>query len=46
LTIVFGVIATLLGIVKSKAGFFAARFFLGVAEGGIFPGVGKQTRKQ
>ena len=39
LTIVFGIVATLLGVVQSKTGFFIARFFLGVAECGIFPGV-------
>lgn len=31
--------ATLLGIVKDMNGFFVARFFLGVAESGLFPGV-------
>lgn len=39
LTIVWGVVATLLGIVRNLAGFFVARFFLGVAESGLFPGV-------
>ena len=39
LTIVWGVNATLLGIVQNKAGFYAARFFLGFVESGLFPGV-------
>ncbi|RYC58785.1 hypothetical protein CHU98_g7413 [Xylaria longipes] len=32
-------VATLTGIVQNEAGFLAARFFLGVAESGLFPGV-------
>ena len=39
LTIVWGIVATLLGVVSNLAGFFVARFFLGVAESGLFPGV-------
>ncbi|PTD07611.1 putative transporter [Fusarium culmorum] len=39
LTIAWGIVATLLGIVQNKTGFFIARFFLGVAESGLFPGV-------
>lgn len=39
LTVIWGIVATLLGIVHNLSGFFAARFFLGVAEGGLFPGV-------
>ncbi|KAF2963048.1 hypothetical protein GQX73_g10526 [Xylaria multiplex] len=39
LTIAWGVVATLMGIVQNEAGFLAARFFLGVAESGLFPGV-------
>ncbi|KAI1413948.1 MFS general substrate transporter [Hypoxylon sp. FL1857] len=48
LTIVWGVVATLTGIVQSLAGFLVSRFFLGVvrndlpftdAESGLFPGV-------
>lgn len=31
--------ATLLGIVQNLTGFFIARFFLGVTESGLFPGV-------
>lgn len=29
---------TLMGIVSNKHGLYAARFFLGVAEAGLFPG--------
>ncbi|KAI0195502.1 major facilitator superfamily domain-containing protein [Astrocystis sublimbata] len=39
LTIVWGIVSTLMGIVNNEAGFLAARFFLGVAEAGLFPGV-------
>lgn len=39
LTIVWGVVATLSGIVQNLTGFFIVRFFLGVAESGLFPGV-------
>ena len=39
LTITWGVVATLLGVVQNKAGFYAARFFLGFVESGLFPGV-------
>ncbi|KAI1267018.1 major facilitator superfamily domain-containing protein [Xylariaceae sp. FL1019] len=39
LTIAWGVVATLLGIVHNASGFLAARFFLGVTESGLFPGV-------
>ncbi|KAK7720959.1 hypothetical protein SLS64_001252 [Diaporthe eres] len=39
LTIAWGIVATLLGVVQNLAGFFVARFFLGVAESGLFPGV-------
>ncbi|GAA5862359.1 hypothetical protein JCM8547_007615 [Rhodosporidiobolus lusitaniae] len=38
LTIAWGVTATLQGLVKDAAGFYAARFFMGVAEAGLFPG--------
>ena len=31
--------ATLLGVTQNMAGFFAARFFLGMTESGLFPGV-------
>jgi len=39
LTLVWGTICTLMGLTQSFAGFFVARFFLGVAESGFFPGV-------
>lgn len=39
LTIVWGIVATLMGIVHNLAGFLLSRFFLGVAESGLFPGV-------
>jgi hypothetical protein len=32
-------IARLMGLVKSYEGLLAARFFLGVTEAGLFPGV-------
>ncbi|KAI1801801.1 MFS general substrate transporter [Daldinia bambusicola] len=38
LTIVWGIVATLMGIVQNLAGFLVSRFFLG-AESGLFPGV-------
>ena len=28
-----------MGVVQSRAGFYAVRFFLGVAESGLFPGI-------
>jgi len=37
--VVWGTIMTLMGIVQNNAGLLAARFFLGVAEAGLFPGV-------
>lgn len=39
LTLVWGIIATLMGTTGSYAGFLVVRFFLGVAESGLFPGV-------
>ncbi|KAL8715207.1 MAG: hypothetical protein Q9220_001165 [cf. Caloplaca sp. 1 TL-2023] len=39
LTLAWGVVATLLGVVQNKGGFYAARFFLGMTESGLFPGV-------
>ncbi|KAL3422689.1 MFS transporter [Phlyctema vagabunda] len=39
LTLVWGIVATLLGVCQNFAGFVVARFFLGVAESGLFPGV-------
>ncbi|KAK8042884.1 hypothetical protein PG994_013367 [Apiospora phragmitis] len=39
LTIAWGIVATLLGIVQDMPAFFVARFFLGITESGLFPGV-------
>lgn len=39
LTLAWGVVATLLGVTQNMAGFFAARFVLGMTESGLFPGV-------
>ncbi|KAK4113663.1 MFS general substrate transporter [Canariomyces notabilis] len=39
LTVAWGIVSTLMGIVQDLAGFFVARFFLGVTESGLFPGV-------
>ncbi|KAG9686416.1 MFS general substrate transporter, partial [Aureobasidium melanogenum] len=38
-TIVWGIVTTLQGILVNKVGFFVIRTFLGVAEGALFPGV-------
>lgn len=38
ITVAWGIVATLIGVVQNKAGFFAIRFFLGVTEAGLFPG--------
>ncbi|EEB89205.1 hypothetical protein MPER_12722, partial [Moniliophthora perniciosa FA553] len=35
----WGVVTTLQGVVKSYSGLLAARFFLGLLEGGVFPGL-------
>jgi MFS family permease len=35
----WGIVATLMGITQNFAGFMVARFFLGVTESGLFPGV-------
>jgi MFS family permease len=35
----WGLIMTLMGLVENFAGLLAARFFLGLAEAGLFPGV-------
>ncbi|CAO1632161.1 unnamed protein product [Sympodiomycopsis kandeliae] len=37
--VAWGVVMTLMGIVQNAAGLQAARFFLGLAEGGLFPGI-------
>ncbi|KAK7467500.1 hypothetical protein VKT23_004554 [Stygiomarasmius scandens] len=39
LTLIWGVVSTLMGVTQSLAGFFLVRFFLGVTESGLFPGV-------
>lgn len=39
LTLAWGIVATLLGGTNNFAGFLIARFFLGVTESGLFPGV-------
>ncbi|KAJ5083185.1 hypothetical protein N7456_012612 [Penicillium angulare] len=39
LTLIWGIVATLLGVVQNYSGYLASRFFLGVAESGLFPGV-------
>ncbi|OAG44564.1 hypothetical protein AYO21_01054 [Fonsecaea monophora] len=39
LTLTWGVVSTLMGVTQSRDGFFVVRFFLGVAESGLFPGI-------
>ncbi|CAH0032475.1 unnamed protein product [Clonostachys rhizophaga] len=39
LTLAWGVVATLMGLVHNLPGFLISRFFLGVTESGLFPGV-------
>ena len=39
LTLAWGIVSTLSGVVQSRDGFFVARFFLGVTESGLFPGI-------
>lgn len=39
LTFVWGLVSALQGITQNLSGFWAVRFFLGVAEAGLFPGV-------
>ncbi|KAJ4371405.1 hypothetical protein N0V83_004622 [Neocucurbitaria cava] len=39
LTLAWGIVATLMGVTQNLAGFFVVRFFLGVTESGLFPGV-------
>ncbi|KAL2009378.1 hypothetical protein VTN00DRAFT_7572 [Thermoascus crustaceus] len=39
LTLVWGIVSTLLGVVQNYSGYLSSRFFLGVAEAGLFPGV-------
>lgn len=35
----WGIVSTLMGVCQTFGGFVAARFFLGVTESGLFPGV-------
>lgn len=37
--VAWGTIMTLMGVVTNYEGLLAARFFLGIAEAGLFPGV-------
>ena len=37
--VAWGIVMTLMGIVRNYQGLLAARIFLGVAEAGLFPGV-------
>ena len=39
LTLVWGIVSTLMGVTQNYGGFLAVRFFLGVAESGLFPGI-------
>ena len=39
LTVAWGIVATLMGLVHDLPGFLVSRFFLGVTESGLFPGV-------
>jgi MFS family permease len=39
LTLAWGVVSTLMGVTQSRDGFYVVRFFLGVTESGLFPGV-------
>jgi hypothetical protein len=39
LTLAWGVVSTLMGITQSRTGFYIVRFFLGVTESGLFPGM-------
>ena len=38
LTLTWGIVCVLMGFTQSFAGFFTARFFLGVADSGLIPG--------
>lgn len=42
--VAWGTVMTLMGIVRSYSGLLAARFFLGVAEAGLFPGCAVSNR--
>ncbi|PNS16569.1 hypothetical protein CAC42_69 [Sphaceloma murrayae] len=39
ITVVWGIVTTLQGLTKNMTGFFIVRTALGIAEGGLFPGV-------
>ena len=39
LTLLWGTVATLIGVTQNTTGFLVVRFFLGMAESGLFPGV-------
>ncbi|RMZ80627.1 hypothetical protein DV738_g2586, partial [Chaetothyriales sp. CBS 135597] len=39
LTFAWGVVSTLMGVTQNYPGFLIVRFFLGVAESGLFPGI-------
>ena len=39
LTLLWGIVATLMGVTQNLAGFFVVRFVLGMTESGLFPGV-------
>ncbi|KAL6850596.1 hypothetical protein ACO1O0_007720 [Amphichorda felina] len=39
LAVLWGIVSTLMGLVHNYEGFLASRFFLGVTESGLFPGV-------
>jgi MFS family permease len=39
LTLAWGIVTTLQGVTQSRDGFYVARFFLGVSESGLFPGI-------
>jgi len=39
LMLLWGIVATLMGVSQNFGGFLTARFFLGVTESGLFPGV-------
>jgi MFS family permease len=39
LMLLWGIVATLMGVSQNFGGFLVARFFLGVTESGLFPGV-------
>ncbi|KAG1739003.1 major facilitator superfamily domain-containing protein [Suillus lakei] len=41
---IWGLVATMQGVVKTYSGLLACRFFLGLMEGGLFPGLRLQIR--